>query len=233
MPPFLDRLSSTQLLVALGLTLWGVWALVNGVVATVAREWRKRHETEARMALMRDLVGRGMAPDEIERIVTLAGDKSRKPRPSRSTEAPGPAEVLVERDEEWLPAVLIRTAEDACLVHVMGEEMSDNSWVGRAHIRFPVSAVGRPVLGGESPAIEAVASMGGDWTPALVLKADDSRFYVHFVGNDDASNAWVDEAEIRFPWGLPSRPNSPPDEGRPMAACGTSSSKSPSVDPEF
>jgi hypothetical protein len=48
-------------------------------------------------------------------------------------------------------------------------------------------------------ASEVVAESGGEWIPALVLKRQDDRFYVHFVGHEMSENEWVTADSVRFP----------------------------------
>jgi hypothetical protein len=48
-------------------------------------------------------------------------------------------------------------------------------------------------------ASEVVAEHDGEWVPAIVLKRDDSKWYVHYVGSEMDENEWVPEDRIRFP----------------------------------
>jgi len=50
-------------------------------------------------------------------------------------------------------------------------------------------------------ACEAVVESEGDWYPALVLKRDGDRWYVHFVGQSMEENEWVNIDRMRFPAG--------------------------------
>jgi hypothetical protein len=52
-------------------------------------------------------------------------------------------------------------------------------------------------------ACEALVEYGGEWVPALVLKADGGRYYVHHIGSDMSENEWVDPDRIHFPKGSP------------------------------
>jgi hypothetical protein len=48
-------------------------------------------------------------------------------------------------------------------------------------------------------ASEVVAEHDGEWRAAIVLKRDDSKWYVHYVGSEMDENEWVPEDRIRFP----------------------------------
>jgi hypothetical protein len=48
-------------------------------------------------------------------------------------------------------------------------------------------------------ASEVVAEHDGEWVPAIVLKRDDSKWYVHYVGSEMDENEWLPEDRIRFP----------------------------------
>ena len=50
-------------------------------------------------------------------------------------------------------------------------------------------------------ASEVVVQWEDDWYPALVLKVSDGKFYVHYIGNDNDENEWVEHDRIRFPAG--------------------------------
>ena len=60
-----------------------------------------------------------------------------------------------------------------------------------------------------SPAEVVVKWTDGEWYPALILKEDEDRFWVHYVGHDMSSNEWVSVDRIRFP--------APPREGAEVA----------------
>ncbi|MGP0067495.1 MAG: Tudor-knot domain-containing protein [Isosphaeraceae bacterium] len=48
-------------------------------------------------------------------------------------------------------------------------------------------------------ASEVVVESEGEWTPALVLKRSEDRYFVHYVGYDMSDNEWVPASRIRFP----------------------------------
>lgn len=50
-----------------------------------------------------------------------------------------------------------------------------------------------------SPTEVVVKWTDGEWYPALILKEDDDRFWVHYIGHDMSSNEWVSVDRIRFP----------------------------------
>ena len=50
-------------------------------------------------------------------------------------------------------------------------------------------------------ASEVVVHWEDDWYPALVLQVSDGKFYVHYIGNDNDENEWVEHDRIRFPAG--------------------------------
>ena len=48
-------------------------------------------------------------------------------------------------------------------------------------------------------ASEVVVEWDGDWCPALILKREDDRYFVHYVGHELSDNEWVSGARVRFP----------------------------------
>ena len=48
-------------------------------------------------------------------------------------------------------------------------------------------------------ASEVVVESEGEWSPALILKRGDDRYFVHYVGYDLSDNEWVSGARVRFP----------------------------------
>jgi hypothetical protein len=48
---------------------------------------------------------------------------------------------------------------------------------------------------------QVVVQSDGDWHDALVLKAAEGRYYVHFVGTEMDENQWVEQDCVRFPAG--------------------------------
>ena len=48
-------------------------------------------------------------------------------------------------------------------------------------------------------ASEVVVESEGEWSPALILKRADDRYFVHYVGHDLSDNEWVSGARVRFP----------------------------------
>jgi hypothetical protein len=48
-------------------------------------------------------------------------------------------------------------------------------------------------------ASEVVVEWDGDWYRALILKREDDRYYVHYVGHDMSENEWVTGDRVRFP----------------------------------
>ena len=60
-------------------------------------------------------------------------------------------------------------------------------------------------------ASEVVVDCDGDWCPALILKCEGDRFFVHHVGHDMSDNEWVAGDRLRFPASSKDRCGSPWD----------------------
>ncbi len=59
---------------------------------------------------------------------------------------PCASEVVVEREGEWQPALVLRRSGDRCLIHTCAgygyADMSENEWVDAGRVRFPASSDG-------------------------------------------------------------------------------------------
>jgi hypothetical protein len=60
-------------------------------------------------------------------------------------------------------------------------------------------------------ASEAVVECDGEWSPALILRREGERYFVHHVGQDMSDNEWVDVDRLRFPAASKDRAGSPWD----------------------
>jgi hypothetical protein len=72
-------------------------------------------------------------------------------------------------------------------------------------------------------ASEVVVEWNGDWCPALVLKREDDRYFVHYVGHDLSDNEWVSGARVRFPESSRHQEGSPWDGMFPAGVFGEKS----------
>lgn len=64
--------------------------------------------------------------------------------PLRS-EPGGAVEVVVEQDEEWYPALLLKARGDSYYIHYIGSEADSNEWVEASRVRFPATHDGAGV----------------------------------------------------------------------------------------
>jgi hypothetical protein len=39
----------------------------------------------------------------------------------------------------------------------------------------------------------------GQWYPAVVMKTEKEKYYIHYIGYDDSWDEWVPRKRIRFP----------------------------------
>ena len=67
-------------------------------------------------------------------------------------------------------------------------------------------------------ASEVVVESEGEWSPALILKRGDDRYFVHYVGYDLSDNEWVPGARVRFPDSSTRQEGSPWDGMIPAGA---------------
>jgi hypothetical protein len=201
----LPRFDFGQWMLVLSVTLGVLFVLVVSVVAIVAGEARKVRVARLKTDLARDLAGRGMSAEEIERVVVAAAraceadeneDGDRYAR-----EGPATCDVAVEDGGEWQRAIVLDVRGDTCLVHTVGTSVSDNQWVEKRRVRFPSSVAfdeaARDGWPADYNAQEATVEQDGEWYPAYVLMHLD-RCYVHYVGNDWSANEWVDVSRVRF-----------------------------------
>ena len=82
-------------------------------------------------------------------------------------------------------------------------------------------------------ASEVVVESGGDWYPSLILKREDDRYYIHYIGHDMSENEWVTAERMRFPAGATDACGSPGDWASAAGAlsasrwCGSRSKPAP------
>jgi hypothetical protein len=69
-------------------------------------------------------------------------------------------------------------------------------------------------------ASEVVVESEGEWSPALILKRGDDRYFVHHVGYDLSDNEWVSGARVRFPESSSRQAGSPWDGMTPAGVYG-------------
>jgi hypothetical protein len=187
------------------LGILGFLGLVKIVVVAVAASERSRvRVAEIRADLVREMLQRGLSPEEIERVLA-AGAPDLEPKGDEDRYAqvgPATCDVAVEDgDGDWQRAILLQMHGGSCLVHYVGQDIGDNEIVSRTRVRFPSSVAFDEAARAEWPedynAREATVERDGEWLPAYVLMRLD-RSYVHFVGHDWSENEWVDEGRIRI-----------------------------------
>jgi hypothetical protein len=66
-------------------------------------------------------------------------------------------------------------------------------------------------------ASEVVVDCDGEWCPSLILKRDEERYLVHYVGYEMSENEWVGSDRVRFPASSPNPGGSPWDWTPPAA----------------
>jgi hypothetical protein len=77
------------------------------------------------------MLERGMSSDEIVKV--LNGSEAGKDVDN----GPCASEVVVQNDEEWCTALILKRDRERYFVHFVGTDMSDNEWVTADRIRFP------------------------------------------------------------------------------------------------
>ena len=132
-----------------------MWTLICIVAAIVvigirAIAWTQIQALRLENELKRQMIDRGMSADEIVSVL-----KNRRPG-ERADELPCASEAVVEIDDEWQTALILRREGERYYVHVVGTEMSDNQWVTVDRVRIAVasedghaSPMDRPFLGGD------------------------------------------------------------------------------------
>src|SRR5436305_871056 len=117
------RLDSTQTFILLIVAV--VTLAIALLLAVVAVQWRAIHVAQA--ALKQAMIDRGMSAEEIERVLRASVNEADDDE--EAAEAPGPCEVIVERDGEWVPAIILQSGLKGCSVHFVGEEATEKEWV--------------------------------------------------------------------------------------------------------
>jgi hypothetical protein len=110
------------------------------------------------IALKQQMVERGMTADEIIRVLgpsLEAPDALTEEGDGKAGGASHPcaSEVIVEREGEWQPALVLGRSGDRCLIHTCAgygyADMSDNEWVDAGRVRFPASSDGTGAFGAD------------------------------------------------------------------------------------
>ena len=81
-----------------------------------------------------------MTAEEIVQVIQAQTGKPAKLDLSNATNLRCACEVVVERDEEWQPALVLQVADGAYYIYFVGESMSENQWVDPTRIRFPANS---------------------------------------------------------------------------------------------
>lgn len=116
------------LMVATAVAMIAVTAIVAGVMHSVMT-------ARSDAALKQAMIARGMSAEEIARVVN-----TRSTGAVGATDLPCASEVVVEWQGDWLPALVLQAAEGRYFIHYVGNDMSENEWVGDDRIRFPAGS---------------------------------------------------------------------------------------------
>ncbi len=119
------------LLILIALTA-GVVIAVTAIVAGVLHSVLT---TRSDAALKQAMIARGMSAEEIARVINI-----RSVRAGGVTDLPCASEVVVEWQGDWLPALVLQAAEGRYFIHYVGNDMTENEWVGVDRIRFPAGS---------------------------------------------------------------------------------------------
>jgi hypothetical protein len=122
----LSKLDSSELVGCLAI-ICGTLVLVTAIIG---KQWRKIRQTELDNAMRRDLLDRGMSPEEIARVLNA--------EPAKAVAYPAANEVVVEQDGDWYPGILLKTDGQKYLVHYKGYD--EEEWVTLDRIRFPAAS---------------------------------------------------------------------------------------------
>ena len=115
----------------------GFWIAITGIVMGV---WSGMSARRAEHALKSEMLARGMTAEEIVQVIQAQTGKPAKLDLSNATNLRCACEVVVERDEEWQPALVLQVADGAYYIYFVGESMSENQWVNPTRIRFPANS---------------------------------------------------------------------------------------------
>ena len=81
------------------------------------------------------MIDRGMSAEEIVSVL-----KNQRPG-ERAVELPCASEAVVEIDDEWQMALILKREGERYYVHVVGTEMSANQWVTWDRVRIPAASL--------------------------------------------------------------------------------------------
>lgn len=133
-----------QQLLTAGLLVLGTIAITVPVV--VAVQWRWMREATINAEIKRDMLARGLSAEDIERVVWAgAGDSN----PAGGVPCSG--EVVVESNDEWHSAIVLKRDESRWYVHFVGTDLSENEWVSADRIRFPITYFESASMNGSGP----------------------------------------------------------------------------------
>jgi hypothetical protein len=148
-----NEFSSSQVL---ALWLSGMGMATLGLISLVgiwAGAWTSVNKVRLEHALKQQMLDRGLSPDEMVSILA-----STRPH-NRGVEFPCACEVVVDIDEEWHTALILKQEEDRYYVHVVGTDMSENQWVTGDRVRFPALNDGPSGQAGDCSFLSGIARM--------------------------------------------------------------------------
>ena len=118
---------------------FGAFVVLCGVVLTaiylVVSNWRRMRQHQLDIALKQDMLDRGMSAADIERVMGLNTVEHDARHDAKLTNYPTPSDVVVEWEEDWYPAILLKTDGGKYYVHYKGYD--EEEWVTLDRIRFP------------------------------------------------------------------------------------------------
>ena len=100
------------------------------LVWVIAEAWTQIRKLQLEVGLKRQMIDRGMSAEDIVSVL-----QNRRPG-ERAEELPCASEALVEIDDEWQTALVLKHEGDRYYLHVVGTDMSDNQWVTSDRVRF-------------------------------------------------------------------------------------------------
>jgi RNA binding activity-knot of a chromodomain len=118
----------------------------------------------------------------------------------------------VRSEGDWYKARIIDARSGTYRVHYFGFEDTDDEWVTRRQFRIPAIVAGgtngntrsswesnqnRGEANDYRAGTNVEASWQGKWYPARLLKNQDDRHLVHYVGYDDSWDEWVNDNRLR------------------------------------
>jgi hypothetical protein len=110
---------------------------IPGIIMTA---WSNVITRRADAALKSEMLARGMSAAEIVQVINARTEAQPCSSDMNGIGLPTACEAVVQRDGEWVNALVLQTGDGAFYVHYVGGDIEENEWVSPYRLRVAVNS---------------------------------------------------------------------------------------------